>query len=129
MGLVGKGDCVGIKPLDGENYDLWSWRLSSVFIGRGLWNIVSGKTPAPNASSEDSVKDECMEKNGQAMAIIKQFVTDNMARPLIKLETAHEMWSYLSNRSKGQTTNSRSHLVKELSSLKKKQSESMESYP
>ncbi len=113
--MTGQDSAVQVKPLDVDNYAVWSARMKMLLISKKLWAVVK----ETKANEEDSQK---------ALAIMGLHVADFHLQRVMSANSAKELWDSFEATYKAKNNARRVSLRKELNSLQKQPSEPLTKY-
>src|SRR5258708_23703186 len=92
-----------IPILDGAGKDYTHWKLHArlVFAARGLWGVINGSDPEPNATTDTANYTEWMAKDREAWIQIAMSVQGQCLNAILDAKNAKECWDKLATKLKG----------------------------
>lgn len=110
-----------ITKLNGENYQVWSYKAEMLLIKEGLWDVTVAEMPVqPDA--------EWRKKDGQARATIALLIEDNQLIHIRQATTAMNVWKALKEYHQKATLSSKVFLLRQICSLKFSDGKDMEEH-
>ncbi|KAM1049070.1 hypothetical protein ACFX2C_028210 [Malus domestica] len=93
---------------NGENYEFWRIRMTTILKSYGLWELVENGFEPPNPKSEKAAVDETKKetsdevslseilmKDGRALRMIQGAVSDQIFPRIVNEETSKGAWDVL----------------------------------
>ena len=115
------------RLLGQSNYDIWSLRMESILIEKGLDDaIIDANTTIPPITEE--AKQLLLVKANKALALIRLAISDGPLLQIRNIKTPLEAWNTLKNLYSPKGFSSEFLLLKELFNTTLSNSESMEGY-
>jgi len=114
-------ELAGIARLNGENYDLWKYKLQLYLMKENLWDVVDKEKPA-------LLDDTWEERDNKAMATIGLSLEDNQVHHVKKLTNARECWLALKKHHEKSSLSNKVIILKKLCRLQLKRGQAMEDH-
>ncbi|XP_039137127.1 uncharacterized protein LOC120274664 [Dioscorea cayenensis subsp. rotundata] len=106
IGAMAGGSSSSSQPnvllFKGENYNLWSLKMKTVFRSKDLWSIVE-KGIAEEA--DNNRLNEIMKKDAKALCLIQQNLDDRVLLRITEAKTAKQAWEVLKTQYQGNENN------------------------
>ena len=83
-----------VRKFDGTNFQVWKFHITNVFVSVNLKGLVYGTEKRLTVTESDLHK-AWDKKNGQAMAILSDAMTDDQLELLLTYTTAAEMFTQI----------------------------------
>jgi hypothetical protein len=79
-----------IPLFKGENYELWSIKMVTLFKSQGLWDLVNNGVPDPDPNQQEIEKEDA-----RALFYIQLAVHDTIFSKIAAATNAKEAWTTL----------------------------------
>jgi gag-polypeptide of LTR copia-type len=79
-----------ISLFKGENYELWSIKMVTLFKSQDLWDLVNNGVPDPNPNQQENEKEDA-----RALFYIQLAVYDTIFSNIATATNAKETWTIL----------------------------------
>jgi Reverse transcriptase (RNA-dependent DNA polymerase)/gag-polypeptide of LTR copia-type/Integrase core domain/GAG-pre-integrase domain/Domain of unknown function (DUF4219)/Zinc knuckle len=87
---------LSVPSFNGDNYDFWKIKMTTVFKSQGLWDIVESGTPNPNPNPDETNK-----RDAKALMLIQQAMDDSIFPKIASCTKAKDAWVILQNSFQG----------------------------
>jgi hypothetical protein len=87
-----------ISSFKGENYELWSIKMVTLFKSQGLWDLVNNGVPDPYPNQQENEKEDA-----RALFYIQLAVHDTIFSKIAAVTNAKEAWTTLKTAFQGST--------------------------
>jgi hypothetical protein len=90
-----------VPMLDGTNWTIWSSQITSLFMAKGLWDIVCGDMPRPligekeKAHESDETRAAWTHRDYKAYGILRLKVVTNLHSVFSEAESSQKAWELL----------------------------------
>jgi hypothetical protein len=86
-----------IDKFNGENFNLWKFKMEMVLASMDLWEIVDGSEEAPPSNSDPKVIKEYQRRAKKAISTIAINLVDNQLHHIKRCKGPVEAWNTLCN--------------------------------
>jgi hypothetical protein len=86
-----------IDKFNGENFNLWKFKMDMVLASMDLWEIVDGSKEAPPSNSDPKVIKEYQRRAKKAMSTIAINLVDSQLHHIKRCKGPVEAWNTLCN--------------------------------
>lgn len=117
----------GIEKFDGKDFPVWKRKVELLVATRGQLYVLTDEVPDENEATK-AVYNKFIKDDGQVMTIILNSLTAEHSRPLLKCDTAKEMWMRLGAIHERQSVANKLMKEQEFYSLSLKPEETVQSY-
>src|SRR5216684_2250284 len=92
-----------IPTLDGAGKDYTHWKLRArlVFVAQGLWGVIDGSDPEPNATTDTANHANWMARDCEAWIQIAMSVQGQCLNAILDAKNVKECWDKLANKLEG----------------------------
>jgi hypothetical protein len=111
---------------DGKKYTAWARTMMLVLRRRGLWNVVSGVAPAPDATADPDAYEAWLNLDQEALIQIILALKEGPQNCVLDAATAKECWDTLAERYKAKDDQRAIFLMEKLFMTQFSDSESLE---
>jgi hypothetical protein len=87
-----------IPLFKGENYELWSIKMVTLFKSQGLWDLVNNGVPDPDPNQQENEREDA-----RALFYIQIAVHDTIFSKIAAATNAKEAWTTLKIAFQGST--------------------------
>ena len=104
-----------VEKLNGENYEIWKYKMELLLIKDKLWSVVTSEPP--EETEPEAIKKAWTEKDNEARATIELLVEDNQLVHIRNARSAKGAWTTLQGYHQKATLSSKIFLLKRICRL------------
>lgn len=120
--MVEPGKFLSVTKLNGNNYQMWKYKMELLLLKEELWNVVNDEAPAQPVPESWTLRD------GKARATIGLLIEDSQIIHIRNAQTAREAWNNLKQYHEKSTLTNKVFLLKRLCRMNMPENGNMEEH-
>lgn len=122
-----KGHYYNVEPLNGNNYESWSFRVKTILIENDVEEMIRIKY-VRETYADDATREQARKKDNRCKTIIVQCIDDTQIDIIRDKETSYEMWKSIQEMYERRGLSGQLLLRRKLMSLKMEETDKLDDF-